>query len=153
MRGKASISIPLLLATVGLMAQQPATRRLSGSEKDGTAVTRAALKGCLSANAVGAYRLADDETGAVYSLVGNRETLRMLVGTDVLVTGQNLEAGQRPSEEQSGPGGPSQIEHATASYPAGGEASGTSSFRVISAVKVADVCFLSTSQSAFLLPR
>jgi hypothetical protein len=153
MRGKASISILLLLATAGLMAQQPVSSPHSDSEKEkaGTAVTRAALKGCLSATAVGAYRLADDETGAVYSLVGNRETLRMLVGTDVLVTGQKLEAGPRPSEEQSNHHGSAvEIEKGSPSYPI---SHAPNSFRVVDAVKVADVCFLSTSQSAFLLPR
>ena len=151
MRGKPSISILLLLATAGLMAQQPASRPLSGSEKDETAVTHAALKGCLSATAVGAYRLADDETGAVYSLVGNRETLRMLVGTDVLVTGQKLKAGPIASEGQSNHhGSASKIEEGTPSYPT---SHNPNSFRVVDAVKVADVCFLSATQSAFLLPR
>jgi hypothetical protein len=151
MRGKASISLLLLLATAGIMAEKLASSPLSGSEKDGTAVTRAALKGCLSSTAVGEYRLADDETGALYRLVGNRETLLMLVGTDVLVTGQQLEAGQRPREEQSNyHGSASEIEEGTPSYPI---SHNPNSFRVVDAVKVADVCLLSTSQSAFLLPR
>jgi hypothetical protein len=153
MSGKAPISVLslLLLATAGLTGQQPASRPLSGPEKDGIAGTRAALKGCLSATAVGAYRLADDETGAVYSLVGNRETLRMLVGTDVLVTGQKLEAGPIASEWQSNHhGSASKIEEGTPSYPT---SHNPNSFRVVDAVKVADVCLLSTNQSAFLLPR
>ena len=148
----ASILSLLLLAGAGLWAQD----RTAQDDKDQAQdqAPRAALKGCLSATAAGNYRLAEDESGAVYNLIGNPETLRMLVGTDVLVTGQNLETRQPPHQNESNSGGSTgQIQAEPASYPADGQAVGANSFRVINAVKVADVCVLSAAQSASLLPQ
>lgn len=145
MRAKNSIlSLSLLLLATASLRAQDRVPSDSDSEKD-EAVTHAALKGCLSATGEGTYRLAEDESGAVYNLVGSRDMLRLLVGTDVLVTGQDLQTA--PNQN------PGRIETEADSYPVRAEAKGGNSFRVINAIKLADVCSLSPSQSASLLPQ
>lgn len=103
----------------------------------------AALKGCLTATVVDGYRLTDDETGAVYRLVGNRENLRMLVGNDVLVTGHNL----RTRQETENGNNEEPENRAAAHDQSANDPSDANSFQVVDALKVADVCVLSAAQS------
>jgi hypothetical protein len=123
-----------------------------------------ALKGCLFATP-SSYQLADDETGTVYGLVGNPQDLRMLVGNDVLVTGHNLEAredeGARTGDKnigggvRSGDDGPAVMARAVkARGEAESEASTANSFRVVTAIKVSDVCVLSSRRpfASLVLP-
>jgi hypothetical protein len=137
MRRKSKSLLAVLLASVGLMAQSRSAESVADPG------SHAALKGCLTSTVVDGYRLMDDETGAVYRLVGNRENLRMLVGNDVLVTGHDLR-----TRQETGNGNNEEPENrATAHDQSANDPSDANSFQVVDALKVADVCVLSAAQS------
>ncbi len=108
--------------------------------------TRSALKGCLLASPVGAYQLTEDETGTVYDLVGNSETLGQLVGSDVLVTGSHLaQNADRVGSSRDG----RLVSQVGAKDTSQSDSPAQDSFRVTGAIKFNDLCVLSTAKSTY----
>lgn len=139
----------MLLVTVAALAQN--------QEPSPNSATPQALRGCLSSTPPGGYELADDETGAVYNLVGNPEGLRMLVGNDVLITGQALGIQESESEKEDDPAGsglqPKGRVFTEAERRSSNKIGGGNSFRVVSTIKVSDLCILSAGRQIAHMAR
>ena len=130
-----------LLMTAGLVGQERAPNRQEAS-----------IKGCLWATLQGTYQLAEDETGAVYNLIGSLESLRLLVGNDVVVGGHSLEAREGDAgRERGNEKSPRDVRYESDSPVAGpresGTRGGTPSFLVLTAIKVSDLCALTSITS------
>lgn len=116
-------------ATANPTDQSSAAPNASGS---------ATLKGCLLGSSIaGTYTLRDEQSGTVYSLAGSADSLRVLVGNEVKVTGQ-----------LSGSAASNSGTKATDTPPASGQpgsmstsnANSANTFHVTNAAKVSDHC-------------
>jgi hypothetical protein len=94
-------------------SQSPSQSMPSQSDQTGsqTSNNNGTIKGCLSGSD-GNYTLAQDETGAMFKLMGADDQLRKHVGHEVMITGQVMSANsgasasdQTPSEASAGGNG------------------------------------------------
>jgi len=124
---------------------QPAAPQTNATANEGNAAS-ATMKGCLSGTPMsGTYTLQDEHTGTSYHLTGNFETLRMLVGNEVQVTGQVTSPSGTSADSAAATGNVGDQTGAAASNGKGASTRATTSltgniFQVNSATKVADHC-------------
>ena len=123
----------LVLSPIAISAQStaPATNGLT-TNGDGSE-----LSGCLSGSPItGTYTLTD-KSRTIYKLTGNLDSLRVLVGTEVHVVGQDRSAPNSASNAAAS-GGPA---NPGSGMDSGALGSGSAKqFNVTSATKVADQC-------------